>query len=92
MRNVHIKDWTASGSPQSAGNCRMPDGQYYDMVLPMSGIVPVREIIAGLARLGYRKNIVLEYLYADYPVSLQRKMLAELKDMIGLPVNYDPEK
>ena len=92
MRNVHIKDWIASGSPRSAGNCRMPDGQYYDMALPMSGIVPVREIMAGLARLGYRNNIVLEYLYADYPVPVQRRMLAELKDMIGLPVNYDPEK
>ena len=92
LRNVHIKDWTVSGSPQSAGNCRMPDGQYYDMVLPMSGIVPIREIMAGLARSGYRKNIVLEYRYADYPIPVQRRMLAELNDMIGCPVNDDPEK
>ena len=82
VRNVHIKDWTASGSPQSAGNCRMPDGRYYDMVLPMSGIVPIREIMAGLARPGYRGNIVLEYLYADYPVPVQREMLAQLKDIL----------
>ena len=92
LRNVHIKDWTISGSPQSAGNCKMPDGQYYDMALPMSGIVPIREIMAGLARSGYRNNIVLEYLYADYPIPVQRRMLAELKDLIGRPVNYDPEK
>ena len=92
IRNVHIKDWTVSGSPESAGNCKMPDGQYYDMALPLSGIVPIREIMAGLARSGYRKNIVLEYLYADYPIPVQRRMLAELKDMIGRPVNHDPEK
>ena len=82
IRNVHIKDWAITRSQQSPGSCRMPDGTCYEMTLPLSGIVPVREIMAGLGRLEYRQNIVLEYIYADYPVPVQREMIAALKDIL----------
>ncbi|MBQ6473117.1 MAG: sugar phosphate isomerase/epimerase [Victivallales bacterium] len=82
IENIHIKDWSKSRCPQSAGSCRMPDGMCYDMTLPMNGIVPIRELMADLGRLEYRRNIVLEYIYADYPLPVQRKMLAELKDIL----------
>lgn len=82
IRNVHIKDWIVSDCPQSPGNCRMPDGRCYGMTLPLSGIVPVREVMEGLGRLKYRENIVLEYIYADYPVSVQCEMIAQMKDIL----------
>ena len=82
IRNVHIKDWTIAHSQQSPGSCRMPDGKCYEMTLPLSGVVPVREIMKGLGRLNYQENIVLEYIYADYPVPVQRKMIAALKDIL----------
>ena len=82
IRNVHIKDWSIVRSLNSPGSCRMPDGTCYGMTLPLSGIVPVREIMEGLGRLNYRKNIVLEYIYADYPVPVQREMLAQMKDIL----------
>ena len=81
IQNVHIKDWIVSGGTDSPGSCRVSEDTCFRMTLPLSGIVPVREIMAELGNAQYQKNIVMEYIYGDYPVSVQREMISQLKDI-----------
>ena len=81
IQNVHIKDWIVSGGTDSPGSCRVSEDTCFRMTLPLSGIVPVREIMAELGNAQYQKNIVMEYIYGDYPFSVQREMISQLKDI-----------